>query len=371
MNLVNKYYFTRLILVIIVLIPLGTFSQDIITRTNGTIINAKVGKVSKTTIEYSLEVEKKIYDFSIPVADVYSILYSDGNLVYYSERLSIEDKDSDLQNKEFDENTYPNDPYLRESEKDIKYYFTTSFSNSYPLFKQVLGENINRSKIDNESSKQTDRIFGTYGKGYSWGAGAGVMIRNDIGIELSYLHFTGKGLSNENSNLNSSTDINNKWSVKENTLTQTHAGFQSLNGSMLLKYKWLYSRLGVMAAKAIISVDSSYSRTYQNLPLLRDSIRTSSTQLVSNNFQLGFIGGVGFQMPIGEHISLFSEANFMMLNFLPDKMKYISVTEQGKDKKNPEDLPLKDETNTSDNNNLRRNYPINNWGWNVGLLINF
>jgi len=56
---------------------------------------------------------------------------------------------------------------------------------------------------------------------------------------------------------------------------------------------------------------------------------------------------------------------------VPDKMKYLSLNEQGKEKTNPEDVQLKDETNTSDNNALRTNYPINNWGWNVGLRIVF
>ena len=99
-------------------------------------------------------------------------------------------------------------------------------------------------------------------------------------------------------------------------------------------------------------------RTNQNLPFLKDSTRTSSTQFSSNTYQFGFIGGLGVQLPINKHFILFGEANILMLNMVPDKMKYLSLNEQGKEKTNPEDVQLKDETNTSDNNALRTNYKI-------------
>jgi len=298
------------------------FAQDIITKKNGGTINAKVKKVTLISVTYTKELNSKLLDLNIPIEEVYSIKYADGR-IEYSTSMKIESNEPD--SSHLDDFTFRNDydimnltdaSYLSvtiesidekyyyyhyyenqsgaikkidknkvesiiwgksskfkvgessfEKKSDLSkhklknsFYLTFGYGNSYQIFNQLLGENINKSKIDNESTKQTNRVFGTYGEGSSWSGGLGLMLKDKVGIEFFYFNFTGNSIRTEFLNTLSSSGA--QWSSKEITLAQTHAIFQSVNGSLLFKFKWFYSRIGLIIADCKIIVDSSYSTTW-------------------------------------------------------------------------------------------------------------
>jgi hypothetical protein len=255
------------------------------------------------------------------------------------------------------------------NKKTICFFLTGCYGNSYPIFNQLLGENIEKRKIDNVSSKNTTQIFSSYGGGWNWNVGGGLLFNDRFGIELNYMNFMGNNVTIKNSNLNKSNSSN--WSINEITETNTSAQFQSLNGSLIFKYKWLYSRIGILAANINVKADSSYSRDYENLPPLRDSARNSLTKLSSISPQYGFTGGLGIQIPLGKHFAIFGETNIVILNMKPDKMSYMEVKEQGIVKQNPNDFIFNNNSDINNGDVLRKNYPIYSWGWNGGIRILF
>lgn len=407
-------------------------AQDVITKKDGGKIIGRITNVSDESISYTIESEGKFFSFDISKQDVLSIKYKDGSVEYFDKSaLSPPSEVKELDIIHFHNGSYievivdsisdthffyrdygipdgvlksvksdlisqvdynANSKFRRktkvpvaESKPEIKketpsqikpepkqgnrFYVTGGYGQSFHVFKQLLGENIERGKIDNNSFKRTSQVYGTYGEGTHWNAGCGILFRERFGIELNYLSFEGTKVNISNTNMNKSTSGN--WSITETVNTNAYSEYKAINGSFIFKYKWFYSRIGIVGAQINVFMDSTYSRDYENLSPLRDSIRTSKTQFSSDKVQCGFIGGIGIQIPLGKNFRLFGESNIQMLNMQADRMSYIEVSEQGIIKKNPSDITFETSSNENNGESLKRNFPIYSCGWNAGIRILF
>lgn len=324
-------------------------AQDVIFLKSGDELKVKIINITDSTINYANTSTNNEIS-SVSKSQVFKIRYSNGNEELFVKKKKIKTNSVD-------------------DERKAAFYLTGSYNESYQIFNQLLWVNVTKETVNTTNTKKTQGVYGTQGNGCGWNAGFGLLFKNKIAFEFTYTNFTGNNILFANSTILKSTISN--YSISEITEIKNRLDYTAYNGSIILKHKWFYSKIGILATNSTLYIDSSYSRKSTGLAALKDSSRISMSKMTAP-LQYGFTGGLGIQILIGKHFGLFTEANLTILNMKPDKLSFINVTDNNKPKPLPSNVNLVAETDGAKVNELiTKPIPAYSWGWVVGLRIIF
>lgn len=250
-----------------------------------------------------------------------------------------------------------------------RFYLTGSYGKSYAIGNEYFGTNYYIESFNGKKKVNEEIVYGSLGKGNNWEVGFGFLFSEKIGIQLTYGNFTGNQLLVTSYVLVIDT-IGKKYITDETrTSTKISANYSNLNLCMLVKHKWLYTKIGITAATIKVNIDSTYSHIVNTPSLYKN--RLSGSQLTSS-IQYGFNAGLGVQLPLGNHLGVFCETSASIISFHPEHQKYDQVIENGKFSPNPPEITFKSESNTDNPNQLlQKPFSLNSWGWNAGIRILF
>jgi hypothetical protein len=173
---------------------------------------------------------------------------------------------------------------------------------------QVIDVNYNNTG----STGTYDVVFGSFGEGFKFGASAGYMFNQNLGLELGLSYWLGK-----------SFDASLHSSLFNTTESRRGLGFvatPSIVVTTAMKLINPYARIGVVLGIMEIRAEYRYEGpgpTY------------AETFEENGGFAFGYAGALGIAIPTGGAVDFFLEAGFQAFTFSPSQSEITAYTVNG------------------------------------------
>jgi hypothetical protein len=255
--------------------------------------------------------------------------------------------------------------------KQPKDYFFGSFYTGYhmPAGKMIIGT---AELTSGGITVGGQNFYGSYGKGLKLDLAFGYVSKMGVGFQVDL----GYNLGMNNTNTYISTDpllpVTGTMNSKVNFISfAPQVLFKSTMG--------MYSRIGFLVPFGAKMVDDeSLATTFMGTPMTINAIHETSYGL-----KLGFVGAVGYSLPIGKFIEIFGELNYIGLNLKSKSSTLTKYTVDGVDgladaTTSEKEIEYVDELLPTDNTDpnqptkaLAIISPISSFGLNFGISFKF